>query len=155
MGFEWKGIEIMNAKDVLQQKGSKVILVNPEQSIQEAIDTLVSNGVGALVVVNEKKNIVGMLTERDILRANAKSFDRLNGIKVSDLMSEKVIIGLEHDDLDYVMRLMTERKIRHLPIMSQGKLVGIVSIGDLVKAKVRQAEFEIRYLTDYISGQYP
>ncbi len=145
----------MNAKDVLQQKGSKVILVNPEQSIQEAIDTLVSNGVGALVVVNEKKNIVGMLTERDILRANAKSFDRLNGIKVSDLMSEKVIIGLEHDDLDYVMRLMTERKIRHLPIMSQGKLVGIVSIGDLVKAKVRQAEFEIRYLTDYISGQYP
>ena len=93
--------------------------------------------------------------KRDVLRANARSFDQLGGITVSDLMSKRVIIGLEQDDLEYVMRLMTEKRIRHLPIMAQGKLVGILSIGDLVKAKVRQAEFEIRYLTDYINGQYP
>lgn len=145
----------MNAKDVLRQKGSKVILIEPQQSVHQAIDLLVTNGVGALVVVDEKESIVGMLTERDILRANAKSFDKLNGITVADLMTKKVIIGLEQDDLEDVMCLMTERHIRHLPIMSEGKLAGILSIGDLVKAKARQAEFEIRYLTDYISGQYP
>ena len=145
----------MNTRDVLRQKGSKVITIHPQKGIKEAIDRLVTNGVGALVVVDDQNNVAGMLTERDILRANAKSFDQLEGILVSDLMSKKVIIGLEQDDLEDVMCLMTEQHIRHLPIMSEGKLAGILSIGDLVKAKARQAEFEIHYLTDYISGKYP
>ncbi len=145
----------MSVADVLRSKGSKVITIRPEQSLLEGIRTLVSNGVGALLVVGEGDRILGICTERDVLRENARNFDQLGKIKVSDVMTKDVVIGFPEDSLDYVMGLMTEKRIRHVPIMNQGKLVGLVSIGDVVKAKVRQAEVEIRHLTDYITGKYP
>jgi CBS domain-containing protein len=145
----------MSVAEIIHTKGAKVISIKPEQTILEAIRLLVSQGVGSLLVVDENQQIRGMITERDILRENARRFDQLSGTKVSQVMTEDVLIGLMDDSLDYVMNLMTEKRIRHLPIMDQGKLVGIISIGDLVKAKMRQAEVEIRHLTDYITGQYP
>jgi CBS domain-containing protein len=144
----------LTAGDVLRRKGHQVITIAPEQSIEEAIHTLVTHGVGSLLVV-EGDRIAGMLTERDVLRANDRSFDRMRGITVSDLMTREVIIGLVDDSLDYVMDLMTDRHIRHVPIMSGGKLAGILSIGDVVKARSHNAEIVIRYLKDYINGQYP
>jgi CBS domain-containing protein len=141
---------------VLSVKGNEVISIRPEQSVLEAIEVFVKHSVGALLVTDSNDEIVGILTERDILRANARSFDRMSGFKVSDLMTREVIIGLTEDSLDYVMDLMTERRIRHLPILERsGELTGILSIGDVVKARARHAEVEIRYLTDYITGQYP
>lgn len=147
--------KIMTAADVLRHKGTEVITVSPEDSVQEAIQTLVNNGVGSLLVVDELKNIVGILSERDILRASAKGLERLRELTVSDLMTREVIIGLMDDSLDYIMDLITEKRIRHLPIMDRGRLAGILSIGDVVKTKARLAEVDIRYLTDYITGIYP
>jgi CBS domain-containing protein len=145
----------MSVAEILRTKGSRVITVRPDSTLHEAIRTLVNSGVGALVVVDGGGRVVGMLTERDILRENARHFDQLGDRRVSEIMTEDVIIGLLDDDLEYVMTLMTEKRIRHLPVMEKGQLAGIVSIGDLVKAKARQAEIEIRHLTDYIMGKYP
>jgi CBS domain-containing protein len=145
----------MTVADILRSKGSSVITVRPESTLADAIRTLVHNGVGSLVVSDEKDRVLGLITERDILRENARQFDQLGGRKVAQVMTQDVIIGFVEDSLDYVMALMTEKRIRHLPIMSHGRLVGIISIGDVVKAKVREAEVEIRHLTDYITGKYP
>ena len=145
----------MTVADVLRSKGSRVITIRPDSTLADAIRTLVHNGVGSLVVSDEKDRVLGLITERDVLRENARNFDKLEGRKVAEVMTQDVIIGFVEDSLDYVMALMTEKRIRHLPIMSHGRLVGIVSIGDVVKAKAREAEVEIRHLTDYITGKYP
>lgn len=145
----------LTAGDVIKHKGSKVFTVGPEDPIRQAVQILAEHSLGSLLVVDEQR-IVGILSERDILRAIARSFDHLEGMTVADLMTSEVIIGLVDDSLDYVMSLMTSRRIRHLPILDVGgKLNGILSIGDIVKTKALQAEVDIRYLTDYITGQYP
>jgi CBS domain-containing protein len=144
----------MNVGEILRDKGSKVITARPDQTLAEAIQLLVNHGVGSLLVV-DRERIVGILTERDVLRENARHFDRMGPVPVSEVMTSDVLIGLVDDSLDDVMGLMTEKRVRHLPIMDKGKLVGIVSIGDVVKAKCRQSEVAIRHLTDYITGKYP
>lgn len=153
------GARPLTAGEVLGQKGSQVITVRPDDSVQLAVQVLAEHGVGSLLVTEvagAEETIVGILSERDILRASARSFDHLGGMKVEELMTREVIIGLVDDTLDYIMSLITERRIRHLPILDiGGKLKGILSIGDVVKARARQAEVEIRYLTDYITGKYP
>lgn len=148
-------VEGMLVRDVLKAKGSQVHTVRPEQGIEEAIQILARHSVGSLLVVDGAGRLVGVLSERDVLRAVAKRFDRLGGTKVSELMTDRVLIGLLDDSLDYVMGLMTAKRIRHLPILAEGKLAGILSIGDIVKAKGKHAEVVARYLADYISGQYP
>lgn len=145
----------MNAADILKNKGSKVVTIKPELQVRQAIDTLVTEGVGSLVVVNEEQTPVGVITERDILRASARCFDCLKNLKVSELMSKDVIIGLPEQSADTLLGMMTEKHIRHLPIMDDGKLAGLLSIGDLVKAKIEWAEVEIYYLNDYIADRYP
>jgi CBS domain-containing protein len=148
----------MTVGELLRVKGSKVITTRPQTPLSEAIRTLVNAGVGCLVVVDataDEPQMVGILTERDILRENARNFDGLGSRCVADIMTEDVIIGLPDDAINDVMALMTEKRIRHLPIMSRAQLVGLISIGDVVKAKVRSSEMEIRHLTDYVTGKYP
>jgi len=145
----------MNASDILQNKGSKVVTIQPDHEVRQAIQTLVQEGVGSLVVVDQGGKLVGVLTERDILQASARCFDCLKDLKVADLMSSEVIIGLPDQSVDTLMCLMTDKHVRHLPIMEDGRLAGILSIGDLVKAKAQRAEVEIHYLKDYIADKYP
>jgi len=149
------GAKVLTAGDVLANKGSAVLTTRAGDPVHEAVKILAKHSVGSLLVVEGNK-LVGILSERDILRAAVDGFDRLAGLKVGDLMTREVIIGLQDDSLDYVMTLMTDRRIRHLPILDLGgKLVGILSIGDVVKTRAQHAEIHIRYLTDYITGQYP
>lgn len=145
----------MKAADILKYKGSQVFTIESHQLVKEAIELLVSHGVGSLVVLDEEQKIVGMITERDILRASARDFDQLHGFIVENLMTRKVIIGLTDEKVEKIMWTMTTHHIRHLPIMSSGSLVGILSIGDVVKARAQRAETQVHYLNDYISGQYP
>ncbi len=144
----------MTVADILKQKGSQVVTIGPQELLATAVRALVSAGVGSLLVVDGER-IVGILTERDVLRENARHFDEMKGRKVADIMTTDVLIGVPGDSLDYVMDLMTARRIRHLPILQDGALAGIVSIGDVVKARARTAEVEVRHLTDYIMGRYP
>jgi CBS domain-containing protein len=145
----------MTVQKILRKKGSKVISIRSGATIQEAVNTLVSHGVGALLVTTEGDEIEGIITERDILRLQARKFDAIGDTRVADVMTREVIICVPGETLEYVEDLMTERRIRHLPIMDQRKLVGIISIGDVVKAKAAQARVEAHMLTDYIAGKYP
>jgi CBS domain-containing protein len=145
----------MSVADILRTKGGKVVTARPDHTILEAVQLLVGNGIGALLVIDEDQNIQGIITERDILRDSLERHDRMGQTLVGDVMTRDLMICVPEDSLDSVMSVMTARRIRHLPIMSEGKLAGIISIGDVVKAKVRDMEFETRMLKDYIVGRYP
>ena len=122
----------MNVKDILAIKGRNMITIKPDQTIREAVILLDEYNIGALVVLDETQQIIGILSERDIIRRLAKPVDVLSQL-VKTLMTTDVITGIPQDDLHSVSNLMTEDRIRHLPILSEGKLVGIISIGDVVK----------------------
>ena len=132
---------------LLAKKGARVVTVQPEQTIRQALGVLAQHNIGALVVVDPEARPVGILSERDVVRAAARDED-VFGRKVSELMTRDVIVGVPQDDLDSVGRTMVERRIRHLPVVEQGRLVGIISIGDVVKAQrdLYQGEVETMQL---------
>jgi len=123
----------MNIANILARKGSMAVTVRPEQSIREALALLDHHNIGALIAV-EGGLPVGILSERDIVREAAHNEGFLMRT-VGDLMTRDVITGQPHDDLPSVAHTMTERRIRHLPVVDKGQLVGIASIGDIVKAQ--------------------
>ena len=131
----------MNIAHVLARKGVRVITIRPEESIRQALTLLAEHNIGVLVVVDEADRPVGILSERDIVRAAARD-EKLFERSVGELMTRNVVVGLPEDDLKAVGYTMTERRIRHLPIVEKGKLVGIVSIGDVVKAQRDEYEGE-------------
>lgn len=142
----------MKIKDILQEKGANVVTIGPDRSVHEVIQTLVEHNIGSLIVKDAGGEIVGIITERDILRECAKGSGRLQKASVQDAMTTELIIGLPDDPVDYVMGIMTKNRIRHLPIMEGEELRGIISIGDVVNALQRETEFENRLLKDYIHG---
>jgi len=132
----------MNIGHVLARKGINVITVRPEQSIREALTLLAAHNIGALVAVDETGRPVGVLSERDIVREAARN-ETVFSRRVSELMTRDVVVGIPEDDLKSVGHTMTERRVRHVPVVDTGKLVGIVSIGDVVKAQRDQYEGEV------------
>jgi CBS domain-containing protein len=145
----------MKATDILNLTKTQAATIEPHRNIREAIRLLAEIDRGALVAVDRSGRIQGILTERDILRAHAKRFDGMRGFTVSDLMSKDVVIGLAEDSLECLMATMTESHIRHLPIMDGKKLLGVLSMQDLVAVMAQRDQAEIRHLKDYISGNYP
>jgi CBS domain-containing protein len=143
----------MKIRDILQAKGSAVTIIGPEATIHDAMKTLVSHRIGSLVVCDEHGKVVGIITERDILRECAVRSERVKETKVREVMSTNLIIGVLDDEVGYVMGIMTQNRIRHLPIMTGERLEGMISIGDVVKAQLEATEFENRYLKDYIQRQ--
>jgi CBS domain-containing protein len=144
----------MNIAGLLASKGSKVITIQPEQTVRQAVGLLVEHNIGAVVVVDPTRQPVGILSERDIVRAAARS-ERVFSEPVAALMTKNVILGLPQDDLASVGHTMTERRIRHLPVMEGGQLVGIVSIGDIVKAQRDQYLGEVETLQTQLSSDHP
>ena len=127
----------MNIASILARKGGKVATCRPEHSIRQALVLLAEHNIGALVVVNEAAVPAGVLSERDIVREAARD-ERLFTRTVGEIMTRNVIVGVPEDDLRAVRLTMTERRIRHLPVVVEGRLIGIVSIGDVVKAEIDQ-----------------
>jgi len=124
----------MNIASILATKGDKVVTIRPEQSIREALGVLAHHNIGALVVVDGAMRPIGILSERDIVRAAAKD-EKVFPLLVSQLMTRDLVLGGPGDDLGAVGQTMVQRHIRHLPVVESGKLVGMVSIGDVVKAQ--------------------
>lgn len=148
----------MIVADILAQKGSRVFLIDPEELVSEALRTLHKKRIGALVVVDAWHNINGIITERDILNMYAMAKGRVKELPVKDIMTpaKKLIVGQKTNELEYVMSIMTENRIRHLPIINdKGKLEGMVSIGDVIKGLLKHVEYEKKLLADYIQGIYP
>jgi len=145
----------MKVKDILTEKGTHVVTVSQEATVYEALQTFAANRVGSLLVLDDKSGIVGIIGARDVLMAVVRACDEIRQIKVKEIMTSKIIIGDPDDDLDNVEVVMTENRIRHLPIIKQDKLAGIVSMGDVVKAQLKNVHVENRYLKEYIVGKYP
>ena len=135
----------MKIKTILATKGSKVITVRADQTLKLAVEVLAQNNIGAMVVVDETGKPVGILSERDIVREAARNEEAFVQ-SVGAVMTKDVIAGSPQDDLKSALKTMTEKRFRHLPIMDRGKLVGIVSIGDMVKAQIDEYEGEIETL---------
>ncbi len=143
----------MKIRDLLNEKGYEVVTVPPSFPIQDAMRLLVEHNIGSLVVAREKV-IEGILTERDILRLAAENSAAMASMKVEDVMTTDVVVALLDDSIDYVMEIMTKNHIRHLPIVDQGWMQGILSIGDVVNALRKRVEVENNYMRDYIQGVF-
>jgi CBS domain-containing protein len=141
----------MNVREILRSKSEPVVTIGPDASLHGAMRLLVEHNIGAVVVI-EGGSIVGILSERDILRAGAADPASIVRGHVRDFMTRAVITAPESMELPQVMDVMTERRIRHLPVTRDGRLCGIVSIGDVVNALRQSIEAENRYLYAYIAG---
>ena len=143
----------MKVRDIRKSTPAPLQTISPDQTVREAVDLLCRFNIGAVPVLDLEGTLVGIISERDILRlccredANAALEQ-----KVRDVMTREVIISVPEDGLDYVMRVMTERRVRHLPVLEERSLVAIISIGDVVKAQYEEKETEIRFLRDYMQG---
>jgi CBS domain-containing protein len=142
----------MNIASLLATKGDMVVTVRAEQSIRDALRLLARHNNGALVVVDDDHMPVGIVSERDVVRAAARD-EHLFAHAVSAIMTRDLIVGGPHDDLLTVGITMTDRRIRHLPVVHQGRLVGIVSIGDVVKAERDRYRGEVDTLQIMILGE--
>ena len=152
----------MKLKNILDRKGGSVVTIEQDVTVHEAIRRLNENRIGALVVTTEGGAIAGIITERDILRECGERCVHLSEGRptheagcpalVGEIMTKEVVTGSPDDELISVMAVMTRRRIRHLPVMDAGELVGIISIGDVVNAFVEAAEFENQQLKGYIHG---
>jgi CBS domain-containing protein len=124
----------MDIASILAKKGPKVFTIRPEQSIRQALSLLAEHNIGALVVVDKAGKPGGIISERDIVREAARN-EQVFSKAVNEIMTKEVIVGAPQDDLISVGNTMTEKRIRHLPIVDKGKLIGIVTLGDVVKAQ--------------------
>ena len=140
--------------DVLADKGSVGHTIEPTASVLEAVQKMVAEGVGSLIVARAEK-ICGIFTERDYLRRIVLKGRTSKTTTVEEVMTPKLICVDPDKTIEQCMAVMTAGRIRHLPVIREGKLAGVVSIGDLVKHATKRQKYEIQYLTDYISGKYP
>lgn len=141
----------MKIREILRTKGTDVVTVAPDQSVLAAVRILAEHRIGALVVQKDD-DMVGIISERDVLNLVARDPARLDSTLVSDVMTADLIVGVPDDDVDYVMNIMTNNRIRHLPVVEDSRLAGMVSIGDVVNAIRKSVETENRLLKDYIQG---
>ncbi len=142
----------MLLQDLLKGKDVGVVTVPTGTLVIEAVRQMVKHKIGAILVVNGEE-ILGIFTERDHLKASAVGTPDPGNAIIDDHMTRDLVVGLLADTAQRAMATMTEKRVRHLPVMDGSKLVGIVSIGDVVKAVVDVQEVELRYLKDYVSGR--
>lgn len=139
-------------RDILQIKGHVVYTVNPESSVYEALETLESKNLGSLVVLEECGKLDGIFTERDYARKVILKGRSSKETRVMDIMTESPVFVTPDTKIDYCMQLMTDKHIRHLPVLDDNELVGLISIGDLVKHIIDQKDTIIQHLEHYISS---
>jgi CBS domain-containing protein len=142
----------MNVETILRNKGSWVATIRPDATIADAVDMLNRERIGALVVSEDGGSVDGVLSERDIVIALGDRSEDLLARTVEEVMTRNVITCDPNDTVGELMAEMTNRRIRHLPVVKDGRLRGIVSIGDLVKNRLDEVEFEANSLRTFIAG---
>ncbi|MCA8900197.1 MAG: CBS domain-containing protein [Hyphomonas sp.] len=144
----------MTIDQILNDKGREIISVSATQTLREAAETLDTRRIGAVVALEEGGKVVGVLSERDIVRQVARNGEPALRMTVGDAMTRDVITVDSATKVDDALQLMTDRRIRHLPVLRNDRLIGVVSIGDLVKWKIAETEAEAEAMKSYLSAQY-
>lgn len=147
----------MLLQELLRDKSRKVHSIRPQATLNDAVAELVRYNIGSLLVCESSGDgfatrLVGIVTERDVLRALAVHAERTGSLPVSEVMTRELVTASPQDTIGEIMGLMTDRRIRHLPVLDEGRLVGIISIGDVVKAQHDQFALENHYLKSYINS---
>lgn len=142
----------MNVGGILDEKGRNVETADPEATLQDIATVLGTRKIGALIILNSSGKIAGILSERDIVRAIAQDGPAALSKPATDFMTEKVVTCSESDTVNHLMESMTQGRFRHLPVVQSGKLSGIISIGDVVKHRIAEAEFEAEEMKRYIAS---
>jgi CBS domain-containing protein len=141
----------MTVARILSEKGREVFTTQPHRTLKEVIDLLASKGVGAVVVSDASMSVLGILSERDVVRVIAQQGASALDQPVSRYMTPKVVTATRGDTIDHVMQTMTEGRFRHVPVVEDGRLIGIISIGDVVKRHVNMIDSERQALREYIA----
>ncbi len=134
---------------ILKQKGADVETAHPEVSVAKAARRLTEKGIGSLVVCDTQGKVVGILSERDIIKGISTHGQAVFGLPIKSIMTAGIISCTPDDQLKHIMSVMTSRRVRHVPVMANHRLVGIVSIGDVVKSRLGQTELEVDVLRDH------
>jgi CBS domain-containing protein len=142
----------MNVHTILRNKGKSVVTIHPDATVERAVAVLRLRGIGALVVSDDGETVAGILSERDIVEAMGRYGSDLLAVSVSEVMSCPVVTCDPSDSVAELMAEMTNRRIRHFPVVDDGRLVGIVSIGDLVKSRLDEIEYEAHSMRSFIAG---
>jgi CBS domain-containing protein len=142
----------MNVHTILRNKGRSVVTIHPDATIERAIGVLRQRSIGALVVSDDGENVVGILSERDIVEALGRYGSELLAVSVAEVMTCPVVTCEPEDSVAELMAEMTTRRIRHFPVVEGGRLIGIVSIGDLVKNRLDEIEYEAHSMRSFIAG---
>lgn len=145
----------MKVKDILAVKGSRVVTVEQNTTIIDAMSIFSANRIGSLLVVDKEEAILGIVAARDVLMACINHLDEIKTLPVGKIMTRNLIVGTEDDKVDYIQAVMTENRIRHVPILEGKELKGLISIGDIVKSQMKEKDVENKYLKDYIADKYP
>jgi CBS domain-containing protein len=142
----------MNVETILRSKGRAVAVIGPETTVADAVAALCDGNIGALVVSDDGAGVDGIISERDIVHALWRWGAELLDATVAEVMTRPVVTCAPGDTVADLMAEMTNRRIRHLPVVEDGRLCGIVSIGDLVKSRLDEIEYEARALRSFIAG---
>jgi len=145
----------MQVRDVLRSKSKKLVTARESLDILGAMSLLIENRISCLLVTDEERNLRGIISDKDIFRVCYEKHCDFTSMTLTDLLTSDVIVGVEDDELGYIAGLMTNNRIRHVPIVDGEKLVGLVSIGDVVKTQMADLQAHNRYLHQYIDGSYP
>jgi CBS domain-containing protein len=140
----------MILEQILREKGGQVFSVAESATLKEAADLLDTRRVGAMVILNEAGGIIGVLSERDIIRNIARIGAAALKCTVGEVMTRQVVTARPRDTVESAMEKMTDRRIRHLPVVDGGRMIGVVSIGDLVKWRIAEADAEVNAIRSYI-----
>ncbi len=142
----------MRVSDVLASKGSgAVFTIRPQASVRELLDQLAARNVGAMIVSDDGHTMIGIVSERDIVR-KLRDADNAREMTVDSIMTTDVRVCAPSDSFKSLMQVMTEHRVRHVPVLDEGELVGMLSIGDAVKHRMEQLEFERDQLNKYVAG---
>lgn len=144
----------MNVSGILTHKDSDIISVRPDETIESVSALLAVHRIGAVVVLDEDGTLVGILSERDVVRGLATYGENVLSHVVADLMTSKVEVCHPHDNLNTIMVRMTEGRFRHMPVVNGRRLVGLISIGDVVKSRLDEATHEVESLRVYVAGGF-
>ena len=147
----------MKLKELLEKKGNIIYKIEEDKVVVDAVQLLNKHSIGSLLVIDSKHNLIGILTEKDILyKCHERDIHDNRNTKVSEIMTplDKLIIGAGDDTILYAMKVMTNKRIRHLPIMDKEDLLGVLSIGDIIKTIMEQSESEVKLLREYVRNPY-